>query len=186
MAERCWQVVAAREGISLPYQTNSGASSPAEDTQDAVIAPEFYSGAIFVYAFQTQGTLMAVQTLGKSERLKSRKQIELLFSKGKKIHLQSIRVYYRWDFVKKGSLQAGFGVSARYFKKAVDRNRIKRQLREAWRTQKSSLRDMVKGRDESLDVFIIYSAKELPGYEELKTQVALFLTRFQSGINEGK
>jgi hypothetical protein len=45
---------------------------------------------------------------------------------------------------------------------------------------------MVKGRDESLDVFIIYSAKELPGYEELKTQVALFLTRFQSGINEGK
>ena len=88
-------------------------------------------------------------TLGKDERLKSRKQIENLFDKGKSFVVTPFRVYFIMNtelLIHKGEsgLKFGTGVSAKNFKKAVDRNRIKRLTREAWRLQKNEIRDKVK------------------------------------------
>ena len=78
--------------------------------------------------------------LSKKERLKSRTQIEFLFEKGRTITVFPIRMNFLFLEAEKPH-QAVIGVTAskRYFKKAVDRNRIKRLLREAYRLQKKGV-----------------------------------------------
>ena len=65
----------------------------------------------------------------------------------------------------------GIGVSTRFFKKAVDRNRIKRLVRECWRLQKNMLAEKLKEQNKQLNVFLIYTAKELPDYKEVSAKV---------------
>ena len=106
-------------------------------------------------------------TLGKNERLKSRKQIELLFSEGKKFSITPFRVHYLFNELANPPLQFGVGVSNKNFKRAVDRNRIKRLVREAYRLQKITLQQEVKEKKGRLSIFIIYTGKEIPEYREV-------------------
>jgi ribonuclease P protein component len=134
-------------------------------------------------------------TLGKEERLKSRKLIERVFREGKSFALFPFRVYYiplPVDVVPGDSgapmagtstprsfqcLQAGFGASSRNFKRAVDRNRIKRLSREAYRLQKQPLYEWLKEKDQALAVFFIYTGKELPTYEIVREKIGLALQK---------
>ena len=125
-------------------------------------------------------------TLGKEERLKSRKQTELLFSEGKKFTIAPFRFHYSFSKAEKTSLQFGAGVSKRNFKKAVDRNRIKRLMREAYRLQKIKLREKLEEKKFGLTIFFIYTGKELPAFKEVyeKTEKGLDkLCEIASSIN---
>ncbi len=108
-------------------------------------------------------------TLSATERLKSRKQINHLFATGKKLLLPPFRVVYELQHDEEGEacLQFGIGASKRNFKKAVDRNRIKRLGREAWRLQKATLLQALQEQNKKLHVFFIYTGKELPDFEEV-------------------
>lgn len=128
-------------------------------------------------------------TLGKEERLKSRKQIEQLFDKGKSFVVAPFRIYFIVNSespIQKGEsrLKFGTGVSAKIFKKAVDRNRIKRLTREAWRLQKNEIRDKVKEAHRQLNVFFIYTGKELPDFTTVKEKVAIALKKLADKIDE--
>lgn len=103
-------------------------------------------------------------TLGKKERLKSRKEIELLFSKGKKFSITPFRVHYLFNELTDPPLQFGVSVSKKNFKKAVDRNRIRRLVKETYRLQKMELQQQVKEKKGQLHVFFIYNGKEIPEY----------------------
>ena len=126
-------------------------------------------------------------TLGKNERLKSRKQIEQLFAEGKSFVVKPFRVYYVVNCqlsMVNGSLQFGVGVSNRNFKKAVDRNRIKRLTREAWRLQKNELKERLKRINKQLNVFFIYTGKELPDFATVKDKVAVALKKLADKTDE--
>jgi ribonuclease P protein component len=112
--------------------------------------------------------LSRLYTLGKKERLKSRKKIEALFSSGQRFTMVPFLVYYRVhkDEVQQ-TLQAGVSASKKNFRKAVDRNRVKRILREAYRLQKLELKERIKSNPKSLDLFIIYTGKTIPVYSEV-------------------
>ena len=126
-------------------------------------------------------------TLGKEERLKSRKQIEQLFDKGKSFVVAPFRIYFivnsELPIQKDESrLKFGTGVSAKNFKKAVDRNRIKRLTREAWRLQKNEIREKTSETQKQLNVFFIYTGKELPDFTTVKEKVAIALKKLADKI----
>ncbi len=105
----------------------------------------------------------------KFEKLKSRKQIELLFAQGKSISSFPVKVFYLpVDNSPLHPVQVGVGVSARNFKKAVDRNTIKRRMREAYRLHKLPLHEHLMAQQKSVAVFILWIDKQLPTTEALQ------------------
>jgi ribonuclease P protein component len=117
-------------------------------------------------------------TFKKSERLKSRKLIEQLFSEGKRFHTGAYRVYFQQlpgNTVLAGKpvlgMQFGAGVSSKLFKHAVDRNRIKRLTREAWRLHKNELQLLVQQQNKLVLIFLIYTGKTLPEFNLVKETV---------------
>ena len=128
-------------------------------------------------------------TLGKNERLKSRKQIEQLFNDGQRFSISPFRIFY--SFQNSSSpvnqyLRAGFGASSRIFKTAVDRNRIKRLTKEAWRLQKKDLGDLLKEQNSKLNVFFIYTGKELPAYDEVYSSIKKIVLKLLDISNKKK
>ena len=108
-------------------------------------------------------------TFKKDEKLKSRKTIEQL-----------------WQFTElaKAPVQTGFAVSSKHFKKAVDRNRIKRLMREAYRLQKNELQTQLMLQRKQLAVFIIYVGNELPDHDFIVEKMNPVLTRLIKITNE--
>ena len=120
---------------------------------------------------------MPVQfTLGKNERLKSRKLIDRLFKEGKRSTVSPFRIHYIISKDALGYLKFGVGVSNKNFKRAVDRNRIKRLTREAWRLQKQELK-IKCGETGSLSVFLIFTGKDLPDFQLIKASVQTIITK---------
>jgi len=81
------------------------------------------------------------------------------------------------------TLQTGVSVSSRLFKKAVDRNRIKRQMREVYRLQKQSLLDHLEKTERKASIFLIYNGKQLPDYQELYQQCDAVLKKMIQAIH---
>jgi ribonuclease P protein component len=107
--------------------------------------------------------MSATFSYNKFEKLKSRKQIELLFAKGKSISAFPVKVFYLpVEHTPMHPVQVGVGVSARNFKKAVDRNTIKRRLREAYRIHKLPLHQHLLTEQKSVAVFILWIDKQIP------------------------
>lgn len=123
-------------------------------------------------------------TLGKFERLKRRKAIDQVFRKGKSFSVFPVRVSFAFVPYIESSLQAGFSASSRNFGRSTDRNRIKRQLREAYRLQKDTLQEITVQKNIKLAVFFVYTGKELPEYATLSEKIGVILQRLTGIVNE--
>lgn len=117
-------------------------------------------------------------TFKKSERLKKRKLIDKLFAEGRSILNFPIRlVYLEIEHDSPYKIQAGFSVSKRHFKKAVQRNRIKRLLREAYRKNKYLI---YESEHTKKHVFMfIYVGKEAEKYSVLEEKMRKLLKKFR-------
>jgi ribonuclease P protein component len=81
-------------------------------------------------------------------------------------------------------LQFGVGVSTRNFKKAVDRNRIKRLIKENWRVQKNPVWDMVSENRIELYVFAIFTGKELPDYNTVYNMMSKSIEKLKGVLKK--
>lgn len=114
-------------------------------------------------------------TLNKTDRLKSKKAIDQLFVEGRSFKKFPVRVL--WLLTEDAEkTKAGFSVPKRLFKLAVKRNRIKRQLREAYRLQKPSLH---QESGKKFVLLFIYMAKEEVPYLQLEKAMAVLLNKLK-------
>jgi ribonuclease P protein component len=123
-------------------------------------------------------------SLGKTERLKSRKTIEQLFREGRSFSTFPFRVLWMYIPSQPAVLQAGFAVSSKHFKNAVDRNRVKRLMRETYRLQKNALAASLEQQQKPMAVFFIYLGNELPEYQSLFDRTGAVLKRLIKITNE--
>ena len=104
-------------------------------------------------------------TLSKSERLSRRKIIEALHARGSSVKSPAIiLVYLPCELPVEFPAQAMFSASKRLFKRAHDRNRAKRLLREAYRKQKHIVYTSLKERNQQYALHFIFTGKQLPNY----------------------
>ncbi|MBN2639378.1 MAG: ribonuclease P protein component [Bacteroidales bacterium] len=117
------------------------------------------------------------QTFTKTERLHEKKLIHQLFSEGQSFFKYPFKVIFL-SVKSENSPRAKVlvSVSKRNFKKAVDRNRIKRLMREAYRLNKHLLSpEYATPQNECLLIGFIYTGKTLPDFQETERKIILIL-----------
>lgn len=114
-------------------------------------------------------------SLKKREILRSKKSIKELFNSGSSFFLYPFKVQYLPDFNSPNN-QVLFSVSKRNFKKAVDRNLLRRRIREAYRLNKSLLLADEKEAF-SISIALIYISKFKLPYTEIENKLKQVLVR---------
>lgn len=109
--------------------------------------------------------LMGSFSLPKSERLYKKKDIQELFDKGSSFYLYPFRVLVQKHSAQEIN-QVLFSVSKKNFKRAVDRNLIKRRMREAYRLNKATLPNAAK-----LQMAYIYTAKNILAFDLIRDKM---------------
>ena len=115
-------------------------------------------------------------TLKKYEIIRSKIQIDNVFTKGQGISKYPLLLKYTDNEVKHDSpVKVVFSVSKKKFSSAVDRNRIKRLMREVYRKNKSTIHEWVSDNNRQLLIALIYTGKTILSYEELEKKLILIL-----------
>ncbi len=114
-------------------------------------------------------------TYPKSEKLKSKKTIDLLFLKGKSVSKFPLRLVYVALEENDAITTVGVSVSKKYFKHAVDRNYYKRVLRETYRLNKHLLLDAV---EKPYGFMLFYQSKERLPYQEIHQKTVQLFEKF--------
>jgi ribonuclease P protein component len=126
---------------------------------------------------------MYMLTLKKDERLCSKKIIEELFSEGKSFIIEPFRIVWIEKTLNSDSpAQVLINVSLRKFKRAVDRNKIKRLIREAYRKNKSPFYQFLTENLKQCAFAIFYISKELTTYSEIELKIILILQRLEKEL----
>jgi ribonuclease P protein component len=112
-------------------------------------------------------------TFRKEERLSKRKQIQELFTKGSSFYLYPFKLILL-PTLESACHQILISVPARNFKRAVDRNLLKRRIREAYRLQKG----MLLG--QKLSIGFIYTAKEILPFQDIKQKMLLAFAKMNT------
>jgi ribonuclease P protein component len=119
----------------------------------------------------------------KAEKLCRKKLIETLYGSGKAIKTPAvILVYMITDLPEPVPSQALFTVSRRNFKKAHDRNRIKRLMREGYRLNKSVHNHTLSERGKQAALMFIFTGRTEPSHDYVFQKISELLRRFTAEI----
>ena len=126
-----------------------------------------------------------MNTFTKEERLRSRLLIGRIFADGSSFFLFPLAIHYL--DLPAGSLthpaQITFSVAKKRFKRAVDRNLLKRRLREIYRLNKANFYTELNNSNKQVVFLVSYSAKEIMTTEQLTLKLVPALDRLVKELN---
>ena len=123
-----------------------------------------------------------MQTFSKNERLCSKILIERLIGTGKSFNHSPYRITWLPIAESSAPIKVVISVPKRSFKKAVDRNRLKRQTKEIYRKEKQKVYDVLG--EQKIIVLIVYTAKAKIEFKELEIKLKEALERLSKTIVE--
>jgi len=109
-------------------------------------------------------------TLSKSERLSSLKEIDQLFKEGKSVTQAPIRLIWMESDQPESTapiIRVMFSAPKKKFSRAVDRNRIKRLLRECYRLEKNELVEKINTH-QGYNIALVFTGNELPDFNTIQ------------------
>ena len=117
------------------------------------------------------------QGLNKNERLKSKKDTDFLFKNGDSLFSFPFKLVYNWleEESDKNSVQLLVSVPKRKFKKAVDRNLLRRRIKDAFRKNKTEID--ISNFNKHLAVAIMYTHHEIRDFNDLQKRLTLILRK---------
>jgi ribonuclease P protein component len=114
----------------------------------------------------------------KIEKLKSTKDLDCLFGGGKSIHESPIRAIYKKKEEKTNiTLNVGVSVPKKLHKLAVNRNLLKRRMREAYRLNNQQLKQTLLTSETQLNVMFVYGSKQILSFSEIEDKIKVILNR---------
>jgi ribonuclease P protein component len=128
---------------------------------------------------------MSASKFHRELRLKSRKQISGLFESGKTFNAFPVKGI--WLTLKKEEtlpLQVAFTVPKRNFKRAVDRNLLKRRMREAFRLNKTHLEQHCLKENICSDIMFVYTSKTITDYKIIEKGIKTLLKEISGDVKK--
>jgi ribonuclease P protein component len=124
-------------------------------------------------------------TFGKEERLKSSLVIQELLKDGQTISGYPFKLFWGQtkDLQQKSPARAAILVPKRKFKRAVDRNLIKRRIREAYRQNKNLIYKPLQNKDLNIILVILFLSDEFISFEKLDSGIRDLLLRLAEKIS---
>jgi len=117
-------------------------------------------------------------TFPKSEKLCSKKIIKALFENGNSLNIYPFKVFWLSEKLNiQDSVQLAISVPKRNFKKAVDRNLLKRRIRESYRHKKQILFNHSLNNNLKISLILIYISKEILDYKFIDLKIEKVLNK---------
>ncbi|SDQ13479.1 ribonuclease P protein component [Flagellimonas zhangzhouensis] len=112
----------------------------------------------------------------KKEKLKNKKVIEALFTEGKNLKQNPIKlIYLNTNFSDESKIKVAVVAPKKKFKKAVDRIHVKRLMREAYRLNKPLIFNNIEG---NFAFIFLYLGNTMPSFNEVDKAMKLLLEAF--------
>jgi ribonuclease P protein component len=110
-------------------------------------------------------------TFSKREKLCSKRSFAVLIAGKKAIHAGKLRVSYHFDLSQdliSAPSMVAFVATKRDFKRSVDRNLLKRRMREAYRLQKAAFVSRLAEKNKNVSLLFRYNSKEIHNFSEIE------------------
>jgi len=122
----------------------------------------------------------------KEERIHKRDDLTLLFEKGNSFLIHPFKVLYleSQDSAARTNdpsfLKFGVSIPKRKFKRAVDRNLLKRRVKEAYRLNRNGLKTQLKKQNKYVSFMVIYVDNSILEFSVIEPKIILILQRLQA------
>jgi ribonuclease P protein component len=126
-----------------------------------------------------------METFHKSERLCSRKAITFLFEEGNTFYTLLYKIVWSEASLSgKYPAQAAFSVSKKTFRKATERNLVRRRMRESYRRNKKALYDHLVSLNIRISFIIIFRENKIPDFRTIEKAMAEMIGRLCIAVSE--
>lgn len=125
---------------------------------------------------------MTLASFDNQERLKSKEEINHLFTNGKRIYEPPLVIIWDTTDSHDSFAKVAFSVPKKYLPKAVSRNRVKRLLRESYRTHKTHILTKLQSNRKGLKMLVIYTDSIVKSYVEIEAKISVTLQRLSRQV----
>lgn len=122
-------------------------------------------------------------SFSRNDRLAGKKNIEHLFTSGQRLSIGTLRFLWIANSAgDKAGVKIAISVSKKLHKKAVDRNKIRRRIREAYRIRKKEILEAAIAMHSEIHIMIIYYSTEIMSYDVIAEWIKTAMQRIQEKL----